>query len=346
MIEIEKKNIQAVTVDVTYGCNLRCKHCFNYSGQHTLQRKEMSDQELIDICYEIIKVKPEVVCLCGGEPLLRKDVVFKMIEILKDENIQNVNIVSNGFILDREVAEELKKRRVDFVQISVDGVRSESHDWLRNKEGAHDRALAAIKNLVDAGVRVGVSFIPTKKSIGEMEDLIALLDEMGVSVFRTQPLMKMGRATGISDDDYPTSIDYFKLSKKISKLTTGNTLKNLKLEWGDPLEHLLLMSEGEAMKMLIVNGYGDLMISPYLAIRIGNVKKHSVSEYLDKGLLDVYGDVSINKLCKKYGKVSEMNLSDFVEGFPELYKDEFIDLDIFEVDPEKRQLIIDRALNE
>ena len=112
------------------------------------------------------------------------------------------------------------------------------------------------------------------------------------------------------------------------------------------LEHLLLMSEGEAMKMLIVNGYGDLMISPYLAIRIGNVKKHSVSEYLDKGLLDVYGDVSINKLCKKYGKVSEMNLSDFVEGFPELYKDEFIDLDIFEVDPEKRQLIIDRALNE
>lgn len=88
----------------------------------------MTEQELIDICYEIIKMKPEVACLCGGEPLLRKDVVFKMIEILKSGNIQNVNMVSNGFILEREIAEELKKRGVDFVQISVDGAQSESHD--------------------------------------------------------------------------------------------------------------------------------------------------------------------------------------------------------------------------
>lgn len=179
-----------------------------------------------------------------------------------------------------------------------------------------------------------------------MEDLILSLDNMGVSVFRTQPLMKMGRATEISDDDYPTSLDYLKLSQKISKLTAGNTLKNLKLEWGDPLEHLSTMSEGKAMKMLIVNGYGDLMVSPYLAIRIGNVKNHSISEYLDNGLLEVYGDEGISKLCKKYSKVSEMNLSNFVEGFPELYKDEFINLDIFEVDSDSRQVIINKALSE
>lgn len=50
---------------------------------------------------------------------------------------------------------------------------------------------------------------------------------------------------------------------------------------------------------------------------MGNIKKHSIGEYLEKGLLDIYGEDSINKLCRKYSKVSQMNLSNFVEGFPE-----------------------------
>lgn len=342
MIELKNSYYEAVTIDLTYRCNLRCRHCFNYSGEHTVNDSEMTDQELIDLCHAVVKIKPEVVCLCGGEPLLRKEVLFKMIEILKGGNIENVNMVSNGYILDLEIAKELKKRGIDFVQISVDGVVSNTHDWLRNKQGSFDKAIEAIKNLVKSEVKVGVSFIPTKRSIEEMQDLIMKLDELGVEIFRTQPLMNMGRALSISENDYPDSFDYFKMSQKITHLSMSPNLKNMKLEWGDPLEHLGLFAEGGVLRMLMINGYGDILISPYLPIKIGNIRKHSIKEYIRHGLLGIYSEKCIKDLSKKYSRISEMNLSGMIDKFPELYKDDFVDLDIIDMDENKRTEILNK----
>lgn len=346
MFELRRSYHESVTIDLTYNCNLRCKHCFNYSGEHTVNASEMTDQELIGLCHVVVQMNPTVVCLCGGEPLLRKEVLFKMIEILKKGKIANVNMVSNGYILDFETAKELKKRGIDFVQISVDGVVSTTHDWLRNKKGAFDKAITAIDNLIKSGVKVGVSFIPTKRSINEMEELIMKLDEMGVVAFRTQPLMNLGRASNISESDYPDSVDYFKMSQKISYLSINHSFKNLKLEWGDPLEHLSLLAEGGVMRMLIINGYGDILISPYLPIKIGNIKKYDINKYITQGLFDIYSEKYIKDLCRKYSKISEMNLSDMVVKFPELYKDDFIDLDIISTDEKKRTEILKKILED
>ena len=47
-------NIKTASIDVTYRCNLRCKHCFNFSG--VPRRKEMTDKELRNLAEEISKL--------------------------------------------------------------------------------------------------------------------------------------------------------------------------------------------------------------------------------------------------------------------------------------------------
>lgn len=58
---------------------------------------------------------------------------------LSDANI-NVNMVSNGYLLDYDTAKKLVESGISLIQISIDGFE-EDHDWLRGKIGSFKRPL-------------------------------------------------------------------------------------------------------------------------------------------------------------------------------------------------------------
>ena len=35
--------ITAMSIDITYNCNFRCRHCFNRSGEHCFGERELTD---------------------------------------------------------------------------------------------------------------------------------------------------------------------------------------------------------------------------------------------------------------------------------------------------------------
>lgn len=91
-------------IDVTYKCNLCCKHCYNSSGGNKNSRTdELTDEQLLYIIESVAKTHPESVCFCGGEPLLRKNVLFEGAKLIKavDPKI-NVNVVTNSLLLEND----------------------------------------------------------------------------------------------------------------------------------------------------------------------------------------------------------------------------------------------------
>jgi MoaA/NifB/PqqE/SkfB family radical SAM enzyme len=74
----------------------------------------------------------EAVGLSGGEPLLRED-VFDLANHALNQGLL-VGLVTNGLLLNRGIAEKIKKMNLD-VQISLDGSRPLYHDKNRNREG-------------------------------------------------------------------------------------------------------------------------------------------------------------------------------------------------------------------
>lgn len=103
-------------LDITNKCNYRCLHCYNSSGDNNSLSNEMSDAEVLDVVRDLASVKPCGFCFCGGEPLLRLELLLKCCDILYENGIHNIAIVSNGYYFTEEVAKKLKQHHVNNVQ--------------------------------------------------------------------------------------------------------------------------------------------------------------------------------------------------------------------------------------
>lgn len=153
-----------ISLDITNRCNLRCKHCYNASGENYITASdELTDQEVLALAADIAIMRPMNFCFCGGEPLLRKDLLIEATKILKSGS-RFVSMVTNGYLVTPSIAQEIVVSGIMRIQVSVDGARAETHERLRGKEGAFNRAINAIKVFNEAGARdVEIAFCPTEE---------------------------------------------------------------------------------------------------------------------------------------------------------------------------------------
>jgi len=77
-----------VAIDITNKCNLRCLHCYNSSGENDVIKTELSDHEVLEFMKSLSTINLYSLCLCGGEPLLRKELIFDSLKILTENGYQ------------------------------------------------------------------------------------------------------------------------------------------------------------------------------------------------------------------------------------------------------------------
>lgn len=172
------------TIEVTQACNLRCKYCC-YSGiydrRRTHQDVELSDDNLYK-CVEFIGQTMDVsspyitICFYGGEALLSKQKIERIISILR-QNYSNTNFVfsisSNGLLLTESNIKWICETPNLKVVITIDGDKA-MHDKNRvtaSNRGSFDiiiRNLTKFKELYPELYLQKVQFISTVKSISDV----------------------------------------------------------------------------------------------------------------------------------------------------------------------------------
>lgn len=327
-----------VAIDVTNKCNLRCLHCYNESGENIQSNNELTDEEILYLVDELCSVGVFNLCFCGGEPLLRKNLIVKCIKKLRESGVPNVAMVTNGILLTEEVACELKEAGLTTIQISLDGATAESHDRLRNKEGVYEKTIQAIKNSITAGIEPNIAYTPTRFNIHEFKEAHSLLRNLGLYDinFRMQPLMLMGRASENLESIKPTEKQYRTLVREINDINEENIKPHVR--WGDPVDHLIRFSQMDlSVQQLIIRANGDIVCSTYLPLVVGNIRKHSLLEYWNKGLVDVWSYKIPKKIAEGIRSIEDMNNPD--ERLPVLWKEEDIFIDIIESDLNDLSLI-------
>ncbi|MEK3901640.1 radical SAM/SPASM domain-containing protein [Paenibacillus sp. FSL R7-0179] len=146
-----------LTIATTLNCNLGCIYCYEKDFKNN---KKMS-QEVIDKIIEIVKAQAKgldvlSVCWYGGEPLLDMNVIRQLsrefIRICEDNKIEySASIITNGFVLNRKLAEELKDFKVQMAQVTIDGPK-QIHDVRRPLVGGQptfDKILSNIRDTSD-----------------------------------------------------------------------------------------------------------------------------------------------------------------------------------------------------
>jgi len=112
--------IKRITLPVSLVCNLSCKNCsvFDFIGGKPLRYKYMTPGQVKEILDKLVKCEIEVgqVTLAGAEPFMNPD-IGEIVDIVNSYGFKEVEIITNGTLLNKKNLEILKK--VSNISISI-----------------------------------------------------------------------------------------------------------------------------------------------------------------------------------------------------------------------------------
>lgn len=181
--------ITSAKIKLTEGCNLRCVMC-NY--WRSAPEGELTRDEVLRIIAEMRELGLKKVHFSGGELFLRPDAV----EILCATAARgiNVNLTTNGTLLNKEMVRELVRGRIHSMSFSLDGPDARTHDRIRGQKGAFEAAVRGIR-LVDEDRRrqdrrlyIRINSVLQKRNYLQHAEMIDLAARLGAIELRPMPV--------------------------------------------------------------------------------------------------------------------------------------------------------------
>ncbi len=186
-----------VVWDFTHKCNLRCKHCYSNSGD--VEEEELTTEQALAVVDQLADAHVTALAFSGGEPLTRKD-FFQVARYAADRGLY-VSLASNGTLLTKENVQKLKEAKVNYVDISIDGATAKTHDDFRGVPGAFERAIAGLKNCVDADICTCIATTVGKNNMAELPGIIDLAEKFEAERFTYFNFIPAGRGKDHADQD-------------------------------------------------------------------------------------------------------------------------------------------------
>ena len=189
-----------VVWNYTNACNLRCKHC--YQGAGRMSKDELSLDERLNVVDQLADNDVVAIAFSGGEALLRDD-FWEVARYASSKGLY-LSLATNGTLLTEDVVRRLKDVGVQYFEISLDSVDPAKHDAFRGVNGAWERAVAGIRNVVaQGGLYSGIANTITSENYLELDDLIAFSKKLGVNRTLIFNFIPVGRGSDIIDVDLP-----------------------------------------------------------------------------------------------------------------------------------------------
>lgn len=186
---------------------MRCMHCG--SSCTNAMPEELTTEEALSLCDDLGKMGMKWITLSGGEPLTRKDWPLLAKGLKKNGIIPNM--ITNGWLLDKETVLKMRECELGTVAISLDGTEK-THDSIR-REGSFERNIKAFKLLKQHGQYTGAITSVNKNNLGELPAIRDILIEAGVDSWQVQICIPMGnmaehRENLIDAEDIETILDF------------------------------------------------------------------------------------------------------------------------------------------
>lgn len=197
LLQFSKDKKPVVVWNVGRRCNLRCIHCYSQS-QDVDYPDELTTEEGKTLIDDLAEYGSPVLLFSGGEPLMRDD-ILELIGHARSRGMRAV-LSTNGTLITRELAKQLKDLDLSYVGISLDGLQK-THDMFRGKKGAFDGAIQGLRNCQEAGIKVGLRFTMNKKNVEDVPGIFQLLRDEDIPRACFYHLVYTGRGSKIIDED-------------------------------------------------------------------------------------------------------------------------------------------------
>lgn len=234
------REIDYLRISVTDKCNLRCKYCMPPEGVKSVPHEEvLSLEEILRLVGIMEQLGIRKVRLTGGEPMVRKNLLWLVEQIHRLPGIEEIAMTTNGTMFASQ-AGDYRKAGLTAVNISLDTLDPERFreitggyiagkcvtgedmcgnsasqktvckgDKLREGQGV-DSVLHAIDAAIAQNLQVKINCVPCLEMNGEdIESMAGLARDKKVDV-RFIELMPIGcgrEYTGISSEEILTRLE-------------------------------------------------------------------------------------------------------------------------------------------
>ena len=268
---------RGIDLNFNNACNLRCKYCFTNSpkGDHV---KEYLDTSIIaNLADQADELGYFEFDLQGGELLLMADKLFETLEAIKPERFY-LYLTTNGYYLDEKMAKKLADYKVSRVSVSIDSMDEKTHDEIRGRKDSWKRAMEGLKHVRKAGMDPYLNI-----TVGHYNafdpNFRMLLDYSKEQNYKT--LLNVAVPAGMWQKmseivcDEKDRIHIQKLRKEYK-----NLVRNLWNPFDKNNEKILGCT---TVNRLYITPLGDVLVCPYVHIKIGNILEKSLKEIVDYG---------------------------------------------------------------
>ncbi|MBI4422943.1 MAG: radical SAM protein [Elusimicrobia bacterium] len=179
--------------ETTTSCNLRCLHCGTW--REAPDPQALSTEEWLRLLRELRRwIGPFQLSFSRGETLLDAGTLA----IVREAAGLGVmtTCVSNGTLIDPEMALRLRDSRLGTLVLSIDGMSAATHDYGRGAPGTHAKACEAARAVrgTQGGPAVRVSAIVAGHNLEELEALVRWTAGEGLEGVHFQALQRDGHA--------------------------------------------------------------------------------------------------------------------------------------------------------
>lgn len=260
-------------------CNLKCLHCY----QENHKPVALSYQELLIILEQYRELLKKLnikghINLTGGEPLC-SPYFFKILdEFKKDKDLYSFSILTNGTLINDEIAKKISEYNPEYVQVSLEGGKR-TNDYIRGKN-VYKKVSSAIKYLKKYNIFVSISFTATKINYKEFPKVVKFAEKLGVDNVWSDRFIPLSQNNELNlQMTREETSEYLKIMKNErirlkTKRSKTNVAMYRALQFQMTNDYPYTCTAGKSLLTVMENG--DLVPCRRMPIVVGNLLKDNM----------------------------------------------------------------------
>lgn len=245
MIDPFGRAITYLRVSVTDRCDFRCTYCMAENMTFLPKKDLLTLEELNRLCSTFIAKGVRKLRLTGGEPLVRKNIMFLVRELgrhVHDGRLDELTLTTNGSQLAKHAA-ELADCGVRRINVSLDTLDPQKFKTI-TRWGELSKVMEGIDAAQAAGLKIKINAVALRDfNDGEIPDLMRWAHGRGMDLTLIET-MPMGE---IEED---RTDRYMPLSEMRSRLAEEFTLTENAYRTGGPARYVTVEETGGRLGLI------------------------------------------------------------------------------------------------
>jgi MoaA/NifB/PqqE/SkfB family radical SAM enzyme len=155
---------------------------------------ELTEGEWYKVVDDLKAIGVSGIGITGGEPLISPH-TLPLVRYISRAGLP-VHLSTNGFLISKDLAHELIAAGLNTIAVSIDSAHAQTNDRLRGREGAYDKAVAAVKTLSevrkslgDSRLRITVGAVLSHANLDSALGVVDLAQSIGADKVSFLPVM-------------------------------------------------------------------------------------------------------------------------------------------------------------